>query len=47
MLLAVIIIISFQKFNDTSNIVKIDSITQSFCLRQYVQNGLSYLAEET
>jgi len=29
------------------NIVKIDSVTQSFCLRHYVQNGLSYLAEET
>jgi len=28
-------------------IVKIDSITPSFCLHHYVQNGLSYLAEET
>jgi len=25
----------------------IDSITRSFCLRHYVQNGLSYLGEET
>jgi len=25
----------------------IDSITCSFCLRHYVQNGLSYLGEET
>jgi len=30
-----------------SCIVKIDSITQSFCLCQYVQNGLSYPGEET
>jgi len=28
-------------------IVKIDSITPSFCLRHYVRNGLSYSAEET
>jgi len=28
-------------------IVKIDSRTQSFCLCQYVQNGLSYPGEET
>jgi len=28
-------------------IVKIDSITQSFCLHHYVQNGLSYLPKET
>jgi len=28
-------------------IVKIDSITRSFCLHHYVQNGLSYLAKET
>jgi len=28
-------------------IVKIDSITPSFCLRHYVRNGLSYPAEET
>jgi len=28
-------------------IVKIDSVNPSFCLRHYVQNGLSYLAEET
>ncbi len=25
----------------------IDSITRSFCLRHYLQNGLSYLGEET
>jgi len=25
----------------------IDSITHSFCLRHYVQNGLSYFGEET
>jgi len=29
------------------NIVKIDSVTLSFCLHHYVQNGLSYSAEET
>jgi len=29
------------------HMVKIDSITQSFCLCYYVQNGLSYLGEET
>jgi len=28
-------------------IVMIDSITYSLCLRHYVQNGLSYLGEET
>ncbi len=28
-------------------IVKIDSITYSFCLCQYIWNGLSYSAEET
>jgi len=28
-------------------IVKIDSVTPSFCLHHYVQNGLSYSAEET
>ncbi len=28
------------------SIVKIDSITRSFCLHQYVQNGLSYLGKE-
>ncbi len=28
-------------------IIKIDSRTRSFCLCQYVQNGLSYLGEET
>jgi len=28
-------------------IVKIDSITQSLCLWQHVQNGLSYLGKET
>jgi len=28
-------------------IVMIDSITCSFCLRHYVQNGLSYLGKET
>jgi len=28
-------------------IVKIDSRTRSFCLHQYVQNGLSYSGEET
>jgi len=28
-------------------IVKIDSITRSFCLRHYVRNGLSYLGKET
>jgi len=28
-------------------IVKIDSRTLSFCLRQYVQNGLSYSGKET
>ncbi len=28
-------------------IVKIDSITQSFCLSNYVQNGLSYSGKET
>jgi len=34
--------------NDLSLIiVKIDSVTPSFCLRHYVQNGLSYSAEET
>jgi carotenoid cleavage dioxygenase-like enzyme len=33
------------KSNDP--IVKIDSITRSFCLRHYVQNGLSNLGEET
>jgi len=30
-----------------NSIVKIDSRTWSFCLCQYVQNGLSYLGEET
>jgi len=29
------------------SIVKIDSITWSFCLLHYVQNGLSYLGKET
>ncbi len=28
-------------------IIMIDSINRSFCLRHYVQNGLSYLGEET
>jgi len=31
----------------SEHIVMIDSITHSFCLRHYVQNGLSYLGEET
>jgi len=31
----------------THYIVKIDSRTQSFCLCQYVQNGLSYSGKET
>jgi len=30
-----------------NTIVKVDSITWSFCLHHYVQNGLSYLAKET
>jgi len=29
------------------SIVMIDSISRSFCLRHYVQNGLSYLGQET
>ncbi len=28
-------------------IIMIDSITRSFCLRHYVQKGLSYLGKET
>jgi len=28
-------------------IIKIDSVPRSFYLRHYVQNGLSYLGEET
>jgi len=28
-------------------IIKIDSMVRSFCLRHYVQNGLSYLGKET
>ncbi len=31
----------------TTNTVKIDSITRSFCLHHYVQNGLSYSGKET
>jgi len=36
-----------NKDTHTHNIVKIDSRTRSFCLCQYVQNGLSFLGEET
>jgi len=31
----------------SKDIVKIDSRTRSFCLCQYVQNGISYLGKET
>jgi len=31
----------------TTNIIKIVLVNTSFCLRHYVQNGISYMAEET
>jgi len=36
-----------KKMKENTFIVKIDSITWSFCLHHYVRNSLSYLAEET
>jgi len=39
--------INYVCYGGHDSIVMIDSITRSFCLRHYVQNGLSYLGEET
>jgi len=38
---------NFTYLTWNKNIIKIDSITQSFCLHYYVQNGLSYSGKET
>ncbi len=39
---------SFYVLDPTKSVkLKIDSRNRSFCLRQYVQNGLYYLGKET